>query len=188
MSFGRADNTITGSDLMLVDFGRSIDLVDACSQAKTARSATTKGDANEHPLNVQFHGDIPVDDEAYMRMRHGQTWGYELDMYGICASSHVLLFGEHIQIEQDIQSKHYHWKLKRPFRRYWQQSTWTRFFDTLLNIKDADENMSSRLLKSLKKEFEQYLQDSKHQAELRTLLTAQAGVLPKQRLLNICKG
>eukprot|EP00578_Thalassiosira_sp_NH16_P014046 CAMPEP_0181126148 /NCGR_PEP_ID=MMETSP1071-20121207/27454_1 /TAXON_ID=35127 /ORGANISM="Thalassiosira sp., Strain NH16" /LENGTH=1409 /DNA_ID=CAMNT_0023211689 /DNA_START=213 /DNA_END=4439 /DNA_ORIENTATION=- len=101
--------SVGGSDIMLVDFGRSIDLEKVASGLSD-------------PLKAQFKGSIAAEDMECVAMRKGLPWGVDLDFFGLAASSFILLFGSHIEIVQDRSTGK--WRLSKSFRRYWQKDLW----------------------------------------------------------------
>lgn len=153
------------SDLMLVDFGRAMDLEDV---------AQTGFDA----MNVQFLGACAEKDMQCVAMRKNRPWSFDADTYGVCASAHVLLFGTHIEIEQTREKR---WKPKQRMRRYWQADLWTEFFDTLLN---SDEGTCigsrPRSLKALRNRLEMHLHRQRKQVN--DVLQRQERMLPLSRL------
>lgn len=102
---------IEASELMLVDFGRAVDL-------------TTAGRDGMDPLNVKLSGLATGEDMACAAMRMKLGWSFDVDTFGICASAHVLLFGSHIEVDMDRSSKR--WATRKPMRRYWQKELWKR--------------------------------------------------------------
>lgn len=152
---------------MLVDFGRAIDLITAA-----------KGQVD--PMDVKLYGDASAEDMACVAMRKGLGWSFDADTYGLCASAHVLLYGTHLDIEEDPSTRR--WKPKKPLRRYWQKEMWTELFDTLLNLDDVTGNAigsRSRSLRSLRNMVEDHLRDRSR--ELESLLRHQARILPATR-------
>jgi hypothetical protein len=167
-ALGSCVELIDTSDLMLVDFGRALDLVSAA-----------KDDAD--PMDVKFLGMATAEDMACVAMRKNLGWSFDVDTFGICASAHVLLYGSHIEIEVDRSSKR--WNLVKPLRRYWQKELWTQVFDTLLNLDEFSQiamGSRPRSLKELRGKIETYL--ATRSKELESLLKHQARILPKERL------
>ena len=156
---------VDGADLMLVDFGRAVDLASASPNAK-------------EPLDVMFTGQATSEEMACISMRKNLGWSLDLDTFGICASAHVLLFGEHI--EPECRSKK--WKAKKTFRRYWQTQLWEEVFSTLLNLDEVSQTaMGSRprALRQLRNKLEAYL--STKVKDLDSLLKHQCRNLPKRK-------
>lgn len=160
---------VDGSDLMLVDFGRAVDLTTAAKDG---------GD----PLEVKLFGNAAAEDMPCVAMRKGLGWSFDADTYGICASAHVLLYGTHLEIEFDSNSQR--WGSKKPLRRYWNQKLWNELFDALLNLDGKNSAIASRphSLRSLRKSFESYLNEGTRNKQLESLLKHQARILPKRRL------
>lgn len=99
-----------GSKMILIDFGRSIDL-------------------SLFPENTQFTNSWEADQQDCPQMNNNQSWSFEADYYGIAAIIHTLLFGKYIEIETLKSGKN---KLKENFKRYW-KSEWIGLFDILIN-------------------------------------------------------
>lgn len=164
----RSKTSIEGSDLMLVDFGRAIDL----------QSVTTE---SIDPLNLKFYGDISAEDMSCVAMRNNKGWGTDVDTYGLCASAHVLLYGSYMDIDQDAKGR---WRPKKAIRRYWQKELWTELFGTLLNVKcgnNVNSGSHPNSLRAIRKSFEAYLNGGTRRKAVASLLHYQAGLLPKKR-------
>ena len=149
---------------MLVDFGRSIDL---------SYAAVPGSD----PLETQFTGSIAAEDMECGSMRDGTSWGIELDLFGLAASSYILLFGSHMEVMKDRSSGK--WRPNKPFRRYWQQELWGPLFDSLLNhdSKSADEYC----LRDHMIVFAEYIEGKQRKKEIATHLNQLYTHLPKRR-------
>ena len=150
---------------MLVDFGRAIDLSDHAN-------------SNINPLDVKLIGDASEPDMQCVSMRKKRPWSFDSDTFGICASVHVLLFGNHIDIIQNGQKR---WMPRQRFKRYWAVDLWTEMFDTLLNL-DEGTTIGSRprTLRFLRERLEEHLNRNKQKLE--HLLKRQARLLPKSRV------
>ena len=146
---------------MLVDFGRAIDL------------ASISGTGSK-PL---FTGSVAAEDMECRAMRQGLPWGVDLDYYGICASSYTLLFGSHMEVVQDkVTGK---LKLKRPFRRYWQRSLWSNYFEALLNYDTVAA--SNSFLTDLRVAFDEYLDEKGRKRDIESRISTLYTHLPKKR-------
>ena len=146
---------------MLVDFGRAIDL------------ASISGTGSK-PL---FTGSVAAEDMECRAMRQGLPWGVDLDYYGICASSYTLLFGSHMEVVQDkVTGK---LKLKRPFRRYWQRSLWSNYFEALLNYDTVAASTS--FLTDLRVVFDEYLDEKGRKRDIESRISTLYTHLPKKR-------
>lgn len=156
------DAEVAGADLMLVDFGRAIDL-------------TTADEGPRDPKKIKLCGDASAKDMACAAMREGLPWAADIDTYGICSSAFVLLYGFHMDIEKDRMNKR--WKPHKPLRRYWNKALWKEMFDTLLNEDGSDPNS----LRALRKSFEGYLDEGNRKKDLEAELKHQASILPKKR-------
>jgi hypothetical protein len=157
---------LDASDLMLVDFGRSVDLV-MCAKKEA------------DPMNVKLYGEATTEDLACVAMRKGYGWSFDIDTFGICASAHVLLYGTHLEIEQAPNRT---WKTRKTLRRYWQKELWSEVFDTLLNLDEGSQTaIGSRpgSLRGLRQKLELYLNGKSK--ELASLLKHQVRILPQTR-------
>ena len=136
-------------DLVLVDFGRAVDL---------AELASPRVDA----MDVKLVGEAAEKDMQCVAMRKNRPWSFDADSFGICASLHILLFGDHLEIEQ----KGKRWMPRKRFRRYWQGELLTEIFDTLLNSDEGTLIGSRpRSLRSLRKKVESYLESETRKLE-----------------------
>jgi checkpoint serine/threonine-protein kinase len=150
-------------DLMLVDFGRAIDL-EYLTQSK----------------RVSFTGNASSKDMRCIPMRLGKQWLYEIDTYGILCSVHIMLFGSHMTL---TQSKSGRWEMTSKFRRYWRQDLWKEVFDSLLIHTQektfTDNTSSSHVLHNLREQIEGYLKCE--QSNLSAAMERQARFLPSSR-------
>ena len=159
---------LKGSELMLVDFGRSIDLV---------------GLAGEKAMKMKISGESAQKDMRCIAMRAGRPWSFDIDTYGILCSAHVLLFGTHLEVLED---KNKRWKTVNSFRRYWQRDLWHEIFDILLNVDDATgvaTGCQVQTLRMLRLKIEKYLGGQR--TKLRWAMQRQQNLLPdcRDRLL-----
>jgi hypothetical protein len=157
------DLTAEASEVLLCDFGKAIDLdglgVDSTSQC-------------------QFVGSPVGKDMQCGSMRDGKPWSFDVDTYGLCASSHVLLFGSHMEVTKVVSTKR--WKVSKSIRRYWQKALWQDYFNALLNDCGGGKP-SHQVLRTLRAQFEEYLSHPTKQQELRALLRHQEAFLPKKK-------
>lgn len=149
------------ADLMLVDFGRAIDL-------------TSRTHEGVDPMDFKLRGEASDPGMACAAMRMNLGWSFDADSFGICASAHVLLYGSHMEIEMDRSKR---WKIRKQLRRYWQKDVWADFFDSLLNDAIASRPGS---LRQRREKIEDYLKTKSK--DLEYLLKHQARILPKKRL------
>lgn len=151
---------VSGADLMLVDFGRAVDL----------ESVSSNGS------NILFSGSAAAEDMECRSMRQGLPWGVDLDYFGLCASSCILLFGDHMEVVQDKATGRL--KLKKLLRRYWQRDLWSNFFDVLLN---NDVSSDSNCLQDLLLKFEEHLEDDGRKRDIDSRISTLYTHLPKKR-------
>lgn len=153
---------------MLVDFGRAVDLEAAAKPGMDA-------------MDVRLEGSSCEEDMECVAMRKGMSWSFDADTFGICAGAHVLLYGEHIQLDYNAATRR--WMPKKPLRRYWKKDLWVEFFDTLLNLDEVSQTaLGSRpgSLRDLRRKMEAHVMA--RNKELESLLRHQSRVLPSQRL------
>ncbi|KAL7576390.1 hypothetical protein ACA910_018197 [Epithemia clementina (nom. ined.)] len=134
--------SLEAADIHLVDFGRAVDLESVSGQANS--------------LDQKFTGKATRDDMlcVAMRMNPPIPWSFDVDTFGICDTSHVMLFGEHMQLDEE------RWMPKKRLQRYHQRSLWTKVFETLLKIEEGSNTaIGSRPLsvKQLRETLEDYL-------------------------------
>ena len=151
---------VSGADLMLVDFGRAVDL----------ESVSTNG------LNTLFSGSAAAEDMECKSMPQGSPWGVDLDYFGLCASACILLFGDHMEVVEDKATGKL--KLKKLLRRYWQRDLWSSFFDILLN-NDASSN--STCLQDLLLKFDEFLENDCRKRDIDSRISTLYTHLPKKR-------
>ncbi len=162
LTSSKARNGVGGCDLMLVDFGRAIDL----------ETVTRQG---EDPLRTLFKGSIAAEDMECGMMREGLPWGVDLDYFGLCASAFILLFGSHMEVVRDKSTGN--WRLNKALRRYWQKDLWQSLFQSLLNFELGSER---KCLHDLRVAFDDYIDEDRSQ-EIATHLNQLFTHLPKKR-------
>lgn len=145
---------------MLVDFGRAVDL------------DSLPGNGS----NPLFTGSAAAEDMECKSMRKGLPWGAGLDFYGLCASSHILLFGSHMEVQDGASGT---LKLKKLIRRYWQRDLWHNYFDTLLNYDASKPDVNC--LRDLRMAFDEYLADNGRIRDLESRISTLYTHLPKKR-------
>ena len=161
--YNAGTNAVSGADLMLVDFGRSVDLEKVASLGSNL-------------LQTQFKGNIAAEDMECVAMRKGLPWGIDLDFYGVAASSFILLFGSHLEVTQDRSSGK--WRPHKSFRRYWQRDLWTLLFDTLLNFDSSSDDYA---IGNIRIAFDEYIEGKDRKREITTHLNQLFTHLPKKR-------
>jgi hypothetical protein len=117
---------------MLIDFGRSVDL----------ESVAAPGTS---PYDIRLVGDAARTEMRCVAMRQGLTWSFDVDTYGICASAHVLLFAEHMELVRSSKGgsngSGQRWMpaqlLRKNHHRLESLELWQHIFATLLNVDDA---------------------------------------------------
>ena len=122
---------------MLVDFGRSIDLLDAPT--------------------TSFVGNASQPAMMCVAMRQGLPWSLDIDTFGVCASAHVLLFASHLEIDRHGDEL---WMPGESLDDC--HELWKDFFGSLLNPKSS---FSTSSLRDRIKDYLEDHQDS-HRAAL----------------------
>lgn len=151
----------TASDVMLVDFGRAVDIMELS--------------------NGGLYGNVAAKDLECVAMRSGHAWAYDVDTYGICVCAHILLHGSYLDVVKDPKSNR--WRPTKPFRRYWQHNLWKTLFDSFLHMKaPVNLNEYAYMIKQIRKGFDTYLSNEKRKSELISLLTKQERLLPQKGL------
>ncbi|XP_049288902.1 uncharacterized protein LOC125766875 [Anopheles funestus] len=101
--------------IQLIDFGVSIDM-------------------KRFPEDVQFKKIIKTENFTCIEMLENKPWTYQPDLYGVAATSHVMLFGKYMQVHKNFAS----WGIKTSMPRYFKKVVWENYFTTMLNIRDCD--------------------------------------------------
>lgn len=154
------------SDLMLVDFGRAVDLVQHATSEAAARRVLLVGEACESDMQC-------------VAMRSAKAWSFDVDTFGVLSCIHVLLYGTHIKVTRGSSGR---WRLDNALKRYWQKELWNKIFDTLLNLDEesgAAIGSSARSLRNLTHEVEAYLEPEAE--KLQFMLERQVTLLPSSR-------
>jgi hypothetical protein len=160
------DGNTESSDLMLVDFGRAIDLESAKNDGMSL-------------MDTIFTGPATTEDMMCAAMRQDLPWSFDLDTFGVCASAHVLLFGTHLKIERNKAKR---WMPTQKFPRHFEKELWMEIFDTLLNLDECFGRAIGSLpisVKRLRERIEEYVRQE--EARLRAALLYQASILPSKR-------
>lgn len=156
---------IDGSNVVLTDFGRAIDLQEV---------------SRANPLESKLKGKASRDDMMCVAMRQGLPWSFDIDTYGLCDTAHVLLFGCNLEIERSTTTGRF--APKQRFRRYHQRELWSTLFDTLLNLEQPSKTAIGsrpRSLRQIRVKFEAHLAEK--ETELKAQLKHQAAFLPLKR-------
>uniref|UniRef100_A0A182M815 Mitotic checkpoint serine/threonine-protein kinase BUB1 n=1 Tax=Anopheles culicifacies TaxID=139723 RepID=A0A182M815_9DIPT len=101
--------------IQLIDFGVSIDM-------------------KRFPEDVKFKKVITTENFTCIEMLENKPWTYQPDLYGVAATSHVMLFGKYMQVQKNVAN----WGIKTAMPRYFKKVVWENYFTTLLNIRDCD--------------------------------------------------
>jgi checkpoint serine/threonine-protein kinase len=159
-------DSIKYSNLVLVDFGRAVDMEGFSAEYKDVRKVRLTGDASRSDMRC-------------VAMRNGLPWSFDIDTYGILCSAHVLLFGGHMEL---IKKGDVEWKPAKRMKRYWKQDLWDDLFRSVLNL-DEDSGSAigshARSLRSIRERIDSYLEEQKQ--SLLLLLERQVNLLPSCR-------
>ncbi|KAL7021602.1 hypothetical protein ACKWTF_011952 [Chironomus riparius] len=115
--------------LQLIDFGSAIDM-------------------DSFDKDDEFTYVVKTDNFTCCEMLENRSWTYQTDLFGICGTAHVILFGKYMEVEK----KSSNWQIKTRFPRYFQKDIWDKFFNTLLNVPDC-KTMPN--LQTLKQHFDE---------------------------------
>ncbi|EKG09345.1 hypothetical protein MPH_13659 [Macrophomina phaseolina MS6] len=108
---------------------------------------------------VQFVADWKTTEADCAEMREMRPWTYQVDYHGLAGTIHSLLFGKYIETAMERgaglgQGASKTYKVREPFKRYWQTEIWGEVFDLLLNpMKHVEVEEGQRLpvLKGMKR-------------------------------------
>lgn len=125
--------------LTLIDFGRGIDM-------KAFRP------------DVQFIAEWEMSQHDCNEVREMRPWTYQIDLYGVAGTIHAMLFGKYLEsvpvnngrnssggrvsmddadtsadTNADGNSGMKRYRIREPFKRYWDREIWNDVFDLLLN-------------------------------------------------------
>lgn len=123
------DPTYATGNIVLIDFGRAINLRD-------------------YPKQAVFSGDCHVKGFQCIEMLTGKPWRHQIDTFGLCSTIHCMLFGSYMQVQQVKDGKSVRWKIGKTFKRYWQIAIWGEIFGTLLNVSNCEKQPSLTALRS----------------------------------------
>uniref|UniRef100_A0A182WDM0 BUB1 N-terminal domain-containing protein n=1 Tax=Anopheles minimus TaxID=112268 RepID=A0A182WDM0_9DIPT len=101
--------------IQLIDFGVSIDM-------------------KRFPEDVKFRKVITTENFTCIEMLENKPWTYQPDLFGVAATSHVMLFGKYMQVQKNVAN----WGIRTAMPRYFKKVVWENYFTTLLNIRDCD--------------------------------------------------
>ena len=140
--------------LVLIDFGRSIDLT-------------------QFRVDVQFIADWKTGKQDCIEMRELRPWTYQIDYYGMAGIVHSLLFGRYIEdcvveakedkFQEGTLGTKKRFKIREGLKRYWQTDLWRSLFDLLLNPlnhvdgEEGDRMPCKRALQNIRGKMERYL-------------------------------
>ena len=116
--------------LTLIDFGRAVDL-------------------RAFQPTVQFIADWETGTHECNEIREMRPWTYQIDLYGVAGTIHVMLFGKHIESVQLGRDEPEgsnrglmgspgagnirRYRIRESLKRYWDREIWSDVFDLLLN-------------------------------------------------------
>ncbi|KAG5294445.1 spindle assembly checkpoint protein SLDA [Histoplasma ohiense] len=119
--------------ITLIDFGRAIDM-------------------QVFPRNVQFIADWKIGAHECSEMRECRPWTYQVDLYGLAGTIHILLFGKYMEVTPATANRtscgengnmsmpgagglgaKKLYRIKESLKRYWERELWAEVFDLCLN-------------------------------------------------------
>ena len=152
-----------------MDFGRSVDL-HLLGEMRGSK-----------PMDIKLRGEAATDEMQCAAMKDSQAWSFDADTFGVVASAHIMLFGDHME----IQKRGTKWLPRETAKRYHQRAIWDKLFLQLLNKDDLTRTAlgsTPRSLRDLRMTIENYLQSKQH--DLQAALLHQATLLPSSRPMS----
>lgn len=117
LNIQNSDTKLKFNDVVLIDFGRAVDL-------------------SLFPENAKFICKLEkTDNQDCPEFINRKTWVFEPDYYGIADVIHTLLFSKVIKVQSTSEGV----QLLEPFKRYWQRDLWNELFCLLLNPRKFNE-------------------------------------------------
>ncbi|GMF12544.1 unnamed protein product [Phytophthora lilii] len=152
-----------GGDLILTDYGRSIDL-------------------SVYPDGTTFKGNCHAKGFQSVEMLTHRPWTHQIDTFAFCGTMHCMLFGKYMEVKLRRNPNGVpHWGIVGQFKRYWQVDMWKDLFDALLNVKSCSEQPS---LPDLRRRLENYLLSDQGRQKVRSPLVNVASLLLTYGLLG----
>lgn len=111
--------------LQLIDFGSAIDM-------------------ENYNAKDEFSYVVTTQNFTCCEMLEKKPWTYQVDLFGICGTIHVILFGKYMEVEKKLNQ----WQIKARFPRYFKKECWDLFFNTLLNVPDCQTMPNLQQLKN----------------------------------------
>ncbi|CAO1417608.1 unnamed protein product [Diamesa tonsa] len=118
--------------VQLIDFGCAIDM-------------------DWYQENETFNYVVETENFTCIEMIEKKPWTYQIDLYGLAGTTHVMLFGKYMEVQKRLLS----WSIKQRVPRYFNKQLWDQFFHSLLNIPGCDLQPN---LQALKTSFEEELE------------------------------
>ena len=112
-------------------------------------------------------------------MMEGCPWSFDVDTFSACAAAHVLLFGEHIEIEKNGAKR---WTILNSLKNLEFKAIWKTIFDRLLNLDGSNRSAIGshpKCVQELHCQIEALLHN--YSDDLSTALCRQANFLPEGR-------
>jgi checkpoint serine/threonine-protein kinase len=110
--------------LKLTDFGSAIDM--ECFEKGT-----------------EFSSVVATENFICCEMRDKRNWTFQTDLFGVCGTVFVIVFGKYMEVEKKLGR----WQITTKYPRYFQKCIWERFFNELLNIYDCNCMPNLQMLK-----------------------------------------
>lgn len=115
--------------LQLIDFGAAVDM-------------------DWYKKDETFTYVVKTEHFICCEMMEKKPWTYQIDLFGLAGTAHVMLFGSYMEVEK----KTIGWNIKSKFPRYLNKLLWEQFFNTLLNVANCRVMPN---LQALKDQFEE---------------------------------
>jgi hypothetical protein len=166
-----AEDSVIGTDLCLIDFGRGIDL--------TKNEMRGESLSNDNDVMIKrFVGPSCVEEMMCVAMRRGLPWSFDADTFGICACVHVLLFSSHIELKED---KNGDWIPIESLKGLIYATFWDEMFRTLLNLDPETQVAIGSRPHSLRQMRKKIDKEWRNDTVLQSELLRQALLLPSTR-------
>lgn len=115
--------------LQLIDFGSAVDM-------------------DWYKKDEAFTHIVKTENFTCCEMMEKKPWTYQIDLFGLAGTAHVMLFGRYMEVEKKLIG----WSIKSKFPRYLKKQLWEQFFNTLLNVPNCRVMPN---LQALKDQFEE---------------------------------
>lgn len=88
---------------------------------------------------------VTTENFTCVEMLEKKPWTYQIDLYGLAGTAHVMLFGKYMEVRKKLLS----WEICARMPRYLHKLVWEEFFSTLLNIPNCKSMPNLQYLKTM---------------------------------------